>query len=75
MGYGTENWQKLQEALKNGASKYPAQYVDNNGYGDRYVQKMILYGEKGTPANVIVAWLKNIDGTTKLTSAYIKEAK
>lgn len=75
LGYGTENWQKLQEALKNGASKYPAQYVDNNGYGDRYVQKMILYGEKGTPANVIVAWLKNIDGTTKLTSAYIKEAK
>lgn len=75
LGYGTENWQKLQKALKQGAMKYPALYVDNNGYGDRYVQKMILYGEKGTPANVIVAWLKNTDGTTKLTSAYIKEMK
>lgn len=75
LGYGMDNWQKLQKALKNGVSRYPAQYVDNNGYGDRYVQKMVLYGEKGTPANVIVAWLKNADGTTKLTSAYIKEAK
>ena len=75
LGYGMENWQKLQKALKQGAMKYPALYVDNNSYGDRYVQKMILYGEKGTPANVIVAWLKNTDGTTKLTSAYIKEMK
>nr|DAV10357.1 MAG TPA: minor capsid protein [Caudoviricetes sp.] len=75
LGYGAENWQELQEVLKQGAMKYPAQYVDNNGYGDRYVQKMILYGKKGTPANVIVAWLKNTDGTTKLTSAYIKEMK
>lgn len=75
LGYGMENWQELQKALKQGAVKYPAQYVDNNGYGDRYVQKMVLYGKKGTPANVIVAWLKNTDGTTKLTSAYIKETK
>ena len=75
LGYGKDNWQKLQKALKDGAPRYPAQYVDNNGYGDRYVQKMVLYGEKGTPENVIVAWLKNADGTTKLTSAYIKEAK
>ena len=70
-----DNWQKLQKTLKQGAMKYPAQYVDNNGYGDRYVQKMVLYGEKGTPANVIVAWLRKPDGTINLTSAYIKEAK
>lgn len=75
LGYSLDNWKKLQEALKQGAMEYPAEYVDNNGYGDRYVQKMILYGEKGTPANVVVAWLKKVDGTTKLTSAYIKETK
>ena len=75
LGYSMDNWQKLQETLKQGAMKYPAQYVDNNGYGDRYVQKMVLYGEKGTPANVIVAWLRKPDGTINLTSAYIKEAK
>ena len=75
LGYSMDNWQKLQKTLKQGAMKYPAQYVDNNGYGDRYVQKMVLYGEKGTPANVIVAWLRKPDGTINLTSAYIKEAK
>ena len=75
LGYEMGNWQELQKALKQGAVKYPAQYVDNNGYGDRYVQKMILYGKKETPANVVVAWLRTEDGTTKLTSAYIKEAK
>lgn len=61
LGYGKDNWQKLQKALKDGAPRYPAQYVDNNGYGDRYVQKMVLYGEKGTPANVIDSWLKMQD--------------
>lgn len=75
LGYSIDNWQKLQKALKQGAMKYPAQYVDNNGYGDRYVQKMVLYGLKDTPANVVVAWLRQADGITKLTSAYIKEAK
>ncbi len=75
LGYNMDNWQKLQKALKQGAMKYPAQYVDNNGYGDRYVQKMVLYGLKDTPANVVVAWLKQADGITKLTSAYIKEVK
>lgn len=75
LGYSLDNWKKLQEALKRGAMEYPAEYVDNNGYGDRYVQKMVLYGEKGTPANVVVAWLKKVDGTTTLTSAYIKEVK
>ena len=75
LGYSLDNWKKLQEALKRGAMEYPAEYVDNNGYGDRYVQKMVIYGEKGTPANVVVAWLQKVDGTTKLTSAYIKEAK
>lgn len=33
LGYGKDNWQKLQKALKDGAPRYPAQYVDNNGYG------------------------------------------
>lgn len=75
LGYSIDNWQKLRDELKQGAKKYSAQYVDNNGYGDRYVQKMIIYGEKGTPANVIVAWLRKTDGTINLTSAYIKETK
>lgn len=75
LGYGMHNWMKLQESIKRSAALFPAQYLDNNGYGDRYVQKMILYSENGKPANVIVAWIKKEDGSTCLTSAYIKEMK
>lgn len=75
LGYSIDNWQELQSALKQGAMQYPARYVENNGYGDKYMQKMVLYGLKDTPANVIVGWLKKPDGTMNLTSAYIKEVK
>ena len=75
LGYGIDNWQKLQKALKEGTTQYPATFKGNEGFGDRYEQKMILYGLKDTPANVIVAWIQKADGTTKLTSTYIKEAK
>ena len=66
---------KLQKALKEGTTQYPATFKGNEGFGDRYEQKMVLYGLKDTPANVIVAWIKKADGTTKLTSTYIREAK
>ena len=75
LGYGIDNWQKLQKALKEGTTQYPATFKGNEGFGDRYEQKMVLYGLKDTPANVIVAWIKKADGTRKLTSTYIKEAK
>ena len=75
LGYGMDNWQKLQKALKEGTTQYPAAFKGNEGFGDRYEQKIVLYGLKDTPANVIVAWIKKADGTIKLTSTYIKEAK
>ena len=35
---------------------------------------MILYGTKGTPANVVVGWIKDeASGEMRMTSAYIKE--
>lgn len=73
LGYSIDNWQKLQKALKQGATKYPAMFKGNAGFGDKYEQKMILYGLKDTPANVIVGWILKPDNTLALTSAYIKE--
>lgn len=73
LGYSINNWNKLQKEILNNATIYPASYKDNNGYGDRYEQKMVLYGCKGTPANVIVGWLYKVDGSISMTSAYIKE--
>ena len=73
LGYNLDNWQKLQKALKQGAVKYPAVFKENAGFGDKYEQKMILYGLKDRPANVIVGWILKPDNTLALTSAYIKE--
>lgn len=73
LGYGMDNWQKLQKVLEQGATRYPATFKENAGFGDKYEQKMILYGLKGTPANVIVGWILKPDNTLTLTSAYIKE--
>lgn len=75
LGYDINNWSELQNEITERAVKYPAVYKDNNGYGDRYEQKIVLYGNKGTPANVVVGWLLKPDGSVSMSSAYIKEVK
>ncbi|QBF00057.1 NAD(+)--arginine ADP-ribosyltransferase EFV [Blautia producta] len=73
LGYDINNWQELQNEIKYRALKYPAAFKDNNGYGDRYEQKMVIYGKNGMPANVIVGWMHKPDGSISMSSAYIKE--
>ena len=73
LGYSADNWQKLQREILQGAQLYPADFKGNNGYGDKYEQKMVLYGTTENPANVIVGWMLKSDGSISLTSAYIKE--
>lgn len=48
----------------------------SSGHGNNYEQQMILYGKKGKPANVLVAWSDDTepDGI-KMVSAYITEVK
>lgn len=75
LGYDINNWQELQSEIKHRALKYPAAFKDNNGYGDRYEQKIVIYGKNGTPANVVVGWMHRLDGSTSMSSAYIKEVK
>lgn len=73
LGYNLDNWQELRKEILNRASWYPATFRDNNGYGDRYSQKIVIYGKKGTPANVVVGWTHKPDGSVLMSSAYIKE--
>ena len=75
LGYSAENWELMQREILQGAKLYPANYRGNNGYGDRYEQRMILYGVTGAPANVIVGWLVKENGSVNMTTAYIKEVK
>lgn len=73
LGYDINNWQELQNEIRHRALKYPATFKDNNGYGDRYEQKIVIYGKNGAPANVVVGWMHKPDGSVSMSSAYIKE--
>lgn len=74
LGYNESNWKKLQKQILERTPVYPATYKYDNEYGTGYEQKMVLYGLRGKPANVIVGWLIG-DGSTKMTASYIKEVK
>lgn len=75
LGYDAKNWDKLESEIKSRAKLYPAIEKISDQYGTRFEQKMILYGEKDMPANVVVGWIHKPDGTLLMTSAYIKEVK
>ena len=75
LGYSIDNWEGLRREILKRAPLYPATLKDNNGYGDRYSQKIVIYGKKGTPANVVVGWLHKPDGSVSMSSAYIKEVE
>lgn len=74
LGYGSGNWQELQELIAESAAKYPASFKRNNGFMDMYEQKIILHGLNGTLANVVVGWSVG-EGKAVMASAYIKEVK
>lgn len=74
LGYNADNWKELQREIKQAAPKYPATINGSNEYGVNYEQKIVLYGKNGTPANVVVAWFKDIEkNEMRMVSAYIKE--
>ncbi len=74
LGYNADNWKELQREIKKAAPKYPATIKGSNEYGVNYEQKIVLYGKNGTPANVVVAWFKDIEkNEMRMVSAYIKE--
>lgn len=74
LGYDISNWEKLRDEIIARAPLYPASQKGDAGHGMKYEQRMILYGMKGTPANVVVSWIDE-GGRPRMTSAYIKEVK
>ena len=73
LGYNSQNWKELKMEIKKRASLYPVTHKGNVGFGDKYEQKIVLYGKKGRPANAVGGWIHKPDGTISMTSAYIKE--
>lgn len=75
LGYDAENWNSLKKQIIARAPQYPVLSKGVNGYGKHmYEQKIVLYGLKGTPANVVVGWSAD-DKNVTMASVYIKEVK
>lgn len=56
------------------ASTSELHYRGANAYGDRYFQDVVMEGNDGRTARVIIAWIKRPeDDKMQLTSAYVKE--
>lgn len=72
LGYNISNWEELQRQLIDRARLYPAKAGETDQYGTRYTQYMVLFGNKGKPANVRAGW-KVSEDKTWLATVLIKE--
>jgi SPP1 gp7 family putative phage head morphogenesis protein len=73
LGYDGDSWPALRDEIVRGATLYPASLKGETAYGMLYEQRMVLYGKKNHPANVVVGWIHRTTGETSMTTAYIKK--
>lgn len=73
-GYGKDNYQEFKDEILKRSLSYPARDRGNNGYGNSYEQKMIMYNNKGKPYNFVVGWFVK-GNETKMSTIMIKEVK
>lgn len=77
LGYDIDNFSDYINAIEKATKLYPSKFKGNNGFGDVYEQKIMLYNEDGIPVNVVVGWIIPKDNLKQIrfTSSYIKEVK
>lgn len=73
LGYNKDNWEKMREEILNAAARYPSLFKCEDVHGKRYEQLVFLYGRKGKPANVLLAWNVRPDGTTHFVTAHMEK--
>lgn len=70
LGYDIDNYGKLKDEILKKAGKYPSVFRGSNGHGYKYEQKIVLYGLKNKPANVLIAWLSK-ENAIHLTTLHV----
>lgn len=73
-GYDKTNYSTFKEEILKRSSLYPATNRGNNGYGDSYEQKIVMYNDKGKPYNFVVGWFVK-GNETKMSTIMIKGIK
>ena len=75
LGYDINNWEKMRAEILAVAPQYPAVFKSEDQFGKRYEQLVVLQGLKNNPANVLVAWNVNANGTVHMTTVHMEEIK
>lgn len=72
LGYDLSNYASLIQDIKEHLPEYAATKKENLGFGDRYEVVMELTGPNGKTANVLTAWIDDMEtGEMRLTSVYV----
>lgn len=74
LGYDITNYNEFEQEIKSRSIINPSRYISTDKYGDKYEQRIIMYGKNNNPTNVVAGW-KVKDDKTHLTSIYVKEVK
>lgn len=69
LGYNIDNWKDFRAELLQRSRVYPAKQTKQTEFGIKFEQKMVVYGPKRNPMDVLVVWIVK-DDTTLLVTAY-----
>ena len=76
LGYTIKDSATLIDNIKMNLNKYPAIKGKSDKYGNRYSVIMKLKGVNGKTANILTAWIEDINtGEVRLTSCYVTKKK
>ena len=76
LGYNAQNAAMLAANILNNLERFPAEFMGDTGYGEKYAVLMELMGANGKKANVMTVWLDDkATGKMRMVSAYVKKRK
>ena len=66
-GYTLDNWQQLEQDLLTQVLTQPAELVETNCYGKKYLIRACLQGNNQVELNVLTVWMVTNDMTRFVT--------
>jgi hypothetical protein len=58
-GYTLDNWQQLEQDLRNQILTQPAELVETNRYGQKYIIRATLRGQNSVELKTLTIWIVN----------------
>ncbi len=65
-GYSLDNWQELEQDLRTQVLPQPAELIETNRYGEKYLIRTHLQGNNGVELRILTIWM-----VTKSTTRFV----